>query len=384
MGAHQASLFRQWSDDVTLVIHAGAPPDSLERQQLTSRGVRIVEGPVEEIVVADDRLTGVRLQDGTAVPAAAVVVSPRLVARAELAAALGVEVVEAPLGLGTMIAADGTGATAAPGVFVAGNVADVRAHVLQSAAGGASAGAAINADLIAEDTARAVEADRRSRGERPVMDAAFWEDRYGSKPFVWSGNPNPHLVTDTATLVPGTALDVGAGEGADAIWLAEQGWDVTAVDISTIALARGRRRAEEVGAAERITWLHADLTTWQPPTRAFDLVSVHFLQLPPDERHAVYSGIAGAVAPGGTLLIVGHHPTDMDAGVGRPHWPEMYFTAEELAAGLGQGWSIISADARSRQIAGPDGDAATIRDAVLVARRSELEPSPPGGEHLDR
>ena len=360
-GAFQASLWRQWSDDVTLVVHSGPAPTSAEREQLGVRGVTIVEATVAGLVVADDRLEGIRLDDGTVVPAAAVVVAPRMIANGELLASLGIEPVDAPRGVGTTIPADAMGATSVPGLYVAGNVSNAGAHVLSAAASGAQAGAAINADLVSDDTERA---------RRPVMDRAFWEDRYRSKPQVWSGQPNPHLVTEVAGLTPGTALDVGAGEGADAIWLAEHGWKVTAVDLSSVALDRGRQRAEEVGVADRITWRQADLTTWTPPAGAFDLVTAHYLHPPPEARSTVYAAIAGAVAPGGTLLLVGHHPSDMDAGVGRPRWPEMFATAEELAATtLDDGWTVVATDARPRQVTDHDGNAATAHDAVLVARR---------------
>ena len=297
----------------------------------------------------------------------------RVAARAEILAPLGIEPVEDQRGIGTVIEADTTGATAVAGVFVAGNVADVSSNVLQSAAAGALTGAAINADLVAEDTARAVEAAQVwSHDTPPVMDEAFWDERYRARPKIWSGNPNPHLVTDTADLPPGTALDIGAGEGADAIWLAERGWTVTATDISEVALDRGRQQAARLGAdvAGRIAWLHADLTVWEPPAAAFDLVSAQFMQLPPAQRGPLFERCAEAVKPGGTLLVVGHHPSDMHAGVGRPHWREMYFTADDVAATLGPHWTVVAADTRSRDMSTEDGAPATIRDAVLVARRT--------------
>ncbi len=373
MGVHQASMFRQLSPDVTLIVHAGPPPTPLEREQLHSRGVSIIEEPVAEVLVADDGITGVLLGSGTVVPAGAVVVTPRVAARAEILAPLGIEPVEDPRGIGTVIEADTTGATAVAGVFVAGNVADVSSNVLQSAAAGALTGAAINADLVAEDTARAVAAAQVwSHDTPPVMDEAFWDERYRARPKIWSGNPNPHLVTDTADLPPGTALDIGAGEGADAIWLAERGWTVTATDISEVALDRGRQQAARLGAdvAGRIAWLHADLTVWEPPAAAFDLVSAQFMQLPPAQRGPLFERCAEAVKPGGILLVVGHHPSDMHAGVGRPHWREMYFTAEDVAATLGPHWTVVAADTRSRDVSTEDGAPATIRDAVLVASRT--------------
>ena len=208
-----------------------------------------------------------------------------------------------------------------------------------------------------------------------MLDEAFWEDRYRSKPSIWSGQPNAQLVADAADLAPGTALDVGAGEGADAIWLAQRGWRVVAVDISAIALDRGRRRAEELGLADQIDWMHLDVTAAALPPGPFDLVSAQFVHFPPQHREPVYAALAEAVAPGGTLMIVGHHPSDMEAGVGRPRWPEMFFTAEELADVLGGEWTVVAADARRRQVSGSDGAPATICDAVLVARRAGITPT---------
>ena len=104
---------------------------------------------------------------------------------------------------------------------------------------------------------------------------AFWEDRYSSRSALWSGNPNPHLVSEVSDLSPGTALDAGSGEGADAIWLAERGWQVTAVDFSAVALERGAAQAAARGAdiSGRIAWLHQDLIEWVPAEASYDLVS---------------------------------------------------------------------------------------------------------------
>ncbi len=286
-----------------------------------------------------------------------------MIANGELLAPLGIEPVDAPRGVGTTIPADAMGATSVPGLYVAGNVSNAGAHVLSAAASGAQAGAAINADLVSDDTERA---------RRPVMDRAFWEDRYRSKPQVWSGQPNPHLVTDVAGLTPGTALDVGAGEGADAIWLAEHGWEVTAVDLSSVALDRGRQRAEEVGVADRITWRQADLTTWTPPAGAFDLVTAHYLHLPPEARRPrtppspAPSRRAARCCSSATTRA-----TWMLASAGRAG-RRSTSTAEELAATtLDDGWTVVATDARPRQETTHDGNTATAHDAVLVARRDQ-------------
>ena len=134
--------------------------------------------------------------------------------------------------------------------------------------------------------------------------ATFWESHYRQREQIWSGNPNPQLVSEAIGLTPGKALDVGCGEGADAHWLAERGWQVTAVDISTVAIQRGAARAAERGAAvaQRIEWLVADITHWTPAEARYDLVSAQYFQLPKAPREVIFRRLAAAVAPGGTLL----------------------------------------------------------------------------------
>ncbi len=201
---------------------------------------------------------------------------------------------------------------------------------------------------------------------------SFWDERYASKPAIWSGDPNPQLIAEAVSLRTGTALDAGCGEGADAIWLAEQGWRVTAVDISTVALERGAAQSHEIGddVAKRITWQQVDLRTWKPQPEFYDLVSAQFMQLPPAQRGDFYSRLAAGVASGGTLLVVGHSPTDMQTTVRRPQWPELYFTADEIASILDPAlWSIAVREARPRESKDPEGNTVTVRDEVLAARR---------------
>lgn len=199
----------------------------------------------------------------------------------------------------------------------------------------------------------------------------FWEERYAGHTRVWSGRPNPQLVAETGDLAPGTALDAGCGEGADALWLASRGWRVTAADFAATALRRAREHAEsfDADAARRIDWLEADLTGWAPPEERFDLVSSQFVHLA-GAREAFFRRLAAAVAPGGTLLVVGHHPSDLETTVGRPPLPELFFTAEEVAACLDPGrWDVLVAEARPRPATDPDGNEATVHDSVLRARR---------------
>jgi SAM-dependent methyltransferase len=202
--------------------------------------------------------------------------------------------------------------------------------------------------------------------------AEFWDERYRSNRSVWSGDPNPQLVSETAGLTPGRALDAGSGEGADAMWLAERGWLVTAVDISIVALERSTALALERGAqlASRIDWVHADITVWTPAPAAYDLVSVQFMQLAPDLRDPAFRRLAAAVAPGGTLLVVGHHPSDLETTMRRPRGAGVLYTAEDVAALLvPHAWNVIRCEARARDAVDGEGRTVTVRDAVLRAQR---------------
>ncbi|MFP3962216.1 NAD(P)/FAD-dependent oxidoreductase [Actinomadura fulvescens] len=153
-GLHQAKLFSQLSADVTYFVHTGPVPDEGEREQLGKRGITFVDGEVAEIEVRDDRITGVRLRSGEVVARQAVVVSPRFTARADVFESLGLKAVELEMGghvFGSHIPADASGATSVPGVYVAGNVTDLKAQVISSAAAGLNAAAMINNELVEED-----------------------------------------------------------------------------------------------------------------------------------------------------------------------------------------------------------------------------------------
>lgn len=201
-------------------------------------------------------------------------------------------------------------------------------------------------------------------GDMPeTLDPAWWEQRYRSYERVWSGNVNPSLADVAAGLTPGTALDAGAGEGADAVWLAEHGWRVTAVDASQTALDRGAAAA--AGRGLDVAWVQADLRTWTPATR-YDLVTSHYLHA---EGGRGWAWLADAVAPGGTLLVVGHDLSDLDGPVARPHLARLGHTADQVAADLDPAqWASIE----PRVVERPhrhDGAEVLVRDAVLVARR---------------
>lgn len=204
---------------------------------------------------------------------------------------------------------------------------------------------------------------------RAMLEPSAWDERYGGEELVWSGFPNPQLVAQVDELTPGAALDVGAGEGADAVWLARRGWAVTAVDFSQMALKRIAEHAAEAGV--EITTEQADVRTWTPPAGAFQLVNSQFMHQPAEVFAPLVARLADAVAPDGHLLVVGHHPKDLEKPeIGRPPVGDMLFTAEEIAAQLDPStWEIVAAETRPRQLIGLDGEPVTGHDAVLHARR---------------
>ncbi|GAA0797687.1 methyltransferase domain-containing protein [Spirilliplanes yamanashiensis] len=368
LAPHGVQLWRQWSEHVVLLQHTGGELSLDDREALAARGIPVVAGEVVSAETVDGAFAGVRLADGELVELDALVVQTTVRPRSPLLDALGLEPEDVLFGdhpVGAQIPAGPTHQTAVPGVYVAGNVADLRSQVITAAAAGLTAGSMINMDLIGEDTRLARQAYRAEVARMFEQDS--WEERYGASARIWSGNPNPQLVTEAADLPPGAALDVGCGEGADAIWLAGHGWKVTAVDFSAVALARA---AEHAGDAP-IEWVQADLRRWEPPARAYQLVSAQFMHLPGDDRRALFARLAEAVAPGGTLLIVGHHPSDLRTSAHRMNFPDMMFTAEEVAAALDPGqWQVEAAETRPRDVTGHDGEPTTVHDAVLRARRS--------------
>lgn len=201
-------------------------------------------------------------------------------------------------------------------------------------------------------------------------DEDYWNERYGKHGNIWSGDPNPQLVAEAAELTPGTALDVGCGEGADTVWLAARGWQVTGVDISMVALQRATAHVADRGLANMVTLEHHDLLSWAPPAASFDLVSAQFMHLPQPDREPLFARLAESVAPGGTLLIVGHAPSDIESGAHRPHAPDLFFTAGEVADSLpADAWRIIVTATRPRPSAGHGGEHITIHDEVMRAVR---------------
>jgi SAM-dependent methyltransferase len=206
----------------------------------------------------------------------------------------------------------------------------------------------------------------------PAHDEDSWDELYRSSSHIWSGRPNPQLVAEMAAVAPGRALDVGCGEGADAVWLARGGWEVVATDISSVALGRAARHAREAGpaVAARIEWRHVDLLAHPPEPESFDLVSAQFMQLPPEPRNRLFAALAASVRAGGTLLVVGHHPSHLPAGAERPPEPDRFYAADEIAGLLDASWTVVVNEARPRTATTAAGVDATVHDAVLLATRA--------------
>jgi SAM-dependent methyltransferase len=209
--------------------------------------------------------------------------------------------------------------------------------------------------------------------EHPDLSELFtqqaWDARYAESDRIWSGHPNPRLVEHVAGLPPGDALDVGCGEGADAVWLATKGWRVTALDVSAVALERTAAHAREAGVADRVTPLHHDLMSGQRLPGEYQLVSMQFMHPPPEVFDDLHRRVGAAVRPGGTLLVVAHHPDDVATGVREPHGPGLLFTPERVVAALpADEWEVRVAAAPTREWARESGTV-TVTDTVVVATR---------------
>lgn len=200
------------------------------------------------------------------------------------------------------------------------------------------------------------------------MDARGWDERYAAATApVWHVEPNVWVRAATEDLTPGRAVDLAAGEGRHAIWLAERGWTVEAVDFSAVGLARGRGLARERGVADRITWTVADVVATPPTPASVDLVVVAYLHLPGPRVATALRGAAAALAPGGTLVVVAHHSANLTAGVGGPRDPAVLYSPDDVAAHLdGTGLSLVRSGTARRDVPGADRPAL---DTVVVAHR---------------
>ena len=197
-----------------------------------------------------------------------------------------------------------------------------------------------------------------------MVDRTAWDERYRQAEWVWSTTPNRFVAQVLADTPPGRALDLACGEGRNALWLAEQGWRATAVDFSSVAVAKGRAVAESRGLD--VTWAAADLLDYEPERGAYDAVLIAYLHLPPDELHRVLGKARDAVAEGGTLLVVGHDVTNLTEGTGGPQDPAILYTPDAIAEALAP-LHIERAERVQRRVEGAERPAV---DTLVVAVRS--------------
>jgi thioredoxin reductase len=365
-GLHPAVLFRQLTERLTLVLHDGVSAEHPELDALRTAGVRVVDDRASRVIAGDDgRVVAVELASGDRIEADAVAVGARFHPRVDALESLGIARVEHPSGLGDVLHTELTGETSVAGLYAAGNVTDPGQQVLHAAANGSWVAGMIGFSLAREDI---------DATELPTANQADWDHRYDG-PLIWSGNPNGTLVQEISGLEPGTALDVGAGEGGDAVWLADHGWSVTATDVSQHAVDRIAAIAADQDVP--VVAVRADANARLPfATAAYDLVTAHYASIPrtPDDRGI--DNMLAAVAPGGTLLVVGHdldpmrHPIDTSRQ-SRAFDPDAYVRVDDVVAVIEKcaDWRIEIHEKRSR----PPGHASSshhVDDIVLRARRA--------------
>ena len=384
MGMHQATLIRQWSEDVT-VFTAGlvdAAGDSLLDDEtvrgLRARGVRLEPAAVAEVLGDGDQVTGVRTVDGRTFVADAIFTAGRMVPQDAFLADLELDRADTPAG--AYLAVDAMGRTSHPRIWAAGNVVNPGATVPLSMGAGSFAGAALNATLISADTALAA-----ANG----TPAEFWERRYAGQERVWSGEPNRALAELAAEWPGGRALDLGCGEGGDVHWLADRGWEATGIDLAPTAIARARAVAADRGL-DLARFVTADLGDWADDPQAvdgapapYDLVAASFFQSPvalPRER--ILRAAADRVAPGGRLVVIAHAPHEAHKAHGAHGGPAAAIhlsgaherTPEADLAALGlsaQRWEIEHATVQDRA-AGHVASDRPHRDSIVVARRIDV------------
>ncbi len=204
------------------------------------------------------------------------------------------------------------------------------------------------------------------------MDRDDWNERYAAAELVWTDQANRFLTEEADDLPPGRALDLACGECRNAVWLAEHGWDVRAVDFSDVAIEKGRRLAAGRGVADRIDFRVADLSDHVPETGAYDLVVLLYLHLPQEALAPIIARAAGAVAPDGTFLLVGHDVTNLTRGHGGPQTSAVLYTADQVVRMLGPGFEIEKAGAVERPVETDEGPKTAI-DCLVRARRSSTE-----------
>ncbi|MFT4296045.1 MAG: bifunctional NAD(P)/FAD-dependent oxidoreductase/class I SAM-dependent methyltransferase [Micropruina sp.] len=364
MAVHQAQLVRQLSDRVT-VFTAGVEVDEATRHRLRSRGVRLVDAAVTEIVGDGDAIEAVRTADGGSHPVDALFTASQPRTHEDFLAGLDLARTETPFG--SFLAVDQAGKTSNDRIWATGNVASPMANVPMSIGAGTMAGAALNGALVEWDFDRAVQATDWPE----VAPVDFWEERYGGAEPIWSGRVNHSFAALAEQLAVGTALEFGCGEGADAIWLARRGWQVTAVDISPTAIRRAGEAATAAGLSEQVRFVAADLATWTDDD-SYDLVTASFLHSPVEfDRTAALRKASEKVRDGGHLLVVSHAAPPPWADLPPDHHHLFAAPADEVEAlALDPAeWTTVLAEVRRRPATGPDGQEAMLDDGVILLRR---------------
>ncbi|GAS93256.1 type 11 methyltransferase [Mycolicibacterium canariasense] len=358
---HVALLLRGWTDDVIVLSNGPAGLGAEELDLLAGAGVKVDERQVAELRSEAGELTAVVFADGGQLPRRGLLAAVGLRQRSDLVAQLGLALAPPSPVAVDAVAVDSMQRTSMPGVFAAGDLCVGMPQVSAAVASGSMAGAAVMQSLMSEDVGMPGPA-------WPVFDSTaelHWDRHYGERERVWSGRVNVRLAEVAESLPPGRALDLGCGEGADAIWLASKGWQVVATDISGVALARATEDAGEL--LGRIDFQQHDLDK-SFPSGEFDLVSAQFLHsMFPLDRIAVLRKAAAAVAPGGRLVIVDH-------GAAPPwskHKDYPFPSVEEVlgALDLGPEWERLRAEPVGREATGPDGHTGHLIDNVMVLRR---------------
>lgn len=196
------------------------------------------------------------------------------------------------------------------------------------------------------------------------MDQDFWDERYQDEGLLWTAEPNRFLVEAIDGLEPGKALDLAGGEGRNAVWLAQQGWEVEVVDWSDVALDKGRELARRTGVT--VWFIREDLRQWWPPGESYDLVVIAYLHIPYMERHGVWRAAAGAVRRGGRLVVIGHDRDNLDKGYGGPQQFDVLYSVEELVGVVAEHLEVIRAEQIIRSVETDDGGREAI-DNIVVA-----------------
>ncbi|HWU32289.1 MAG TPA: FAD-dependent oxidoreductase [Marmoricola sp.] len=369
LSIHQAQLIRQWSDDLVFFTAEVGDLDDDLRRRLEARAITTIDTPVAELVQIEGRLTAARLADGREIELDAIFTAPTARPNDAFLESLNLDRVDNQMG--NFIAVDPTGQTSHSRVWAIGNVVNPGANVPISLGAGSMTGAVVNMALVNEDFDHAL-----------LTPAAYWEDQYASSGRRWSGRVNATVADVVRALEVGDALELGCGEGGDAVWLAEHGWLVTAVDISSTAVIRGAAGAAELGVADRVTWVAHDLATWTT-AETFDLVTASFFHSTVDlPRTEILRRAAEQVRPGGHLLLVSHvFETDEDV----PPWASRHHSERHEGAGQvlltpseeiaelaldPDQWIVELEEIRPREATGPDGHQhARVKDGVVLLRR---------------